>query len=96
MDTTELANGFNSRFNTFIERYKLLKANNEKLQNENAALKQKIEEKESELAESRKQQSSQQLANTFLAASENNPQDAKNKINKIVREIDNCIALLNR
>jgi len=96
MDTAELVNGFNSRFNTLIERYKLLKASNEKLQNENAALKQKIEEKESELAESRKQQSSQQLANTFLAASENNPQDAKNKINKIVREIDNCIALLNR
>ena len=57
---------------------------------------QKLEEKDKELDNSKKEQNTQQLANTFLAASGNDPQEAKNKINKIVREIDNCIALLNR
>jgi len=96
MDTAELAIGFRNKFDSFVERYKRLKADYQELTEENAALRLKIKEKESELEETKKQQNTQQLANTFLAASENNPQDAKNKINRIVREIDNCIALLNR
>ena len=91
-----MIDSFSGKFETFVERYKSLKADNQKLTDENAALKLKISELESALADNKKSLSTQQLANTFLTASENNSQEAKNKINRIVREIDNCIALLNR
>lgn len=96
MESTQLIESFKLKFEKLVEKYKLLKDENVKLAEENANLKQKLEAKEKELSENKKEQNTQQLANTFLAASDNNPQEAKNKINKIVREIDNCIALLNR
>ena len=96
MDTATLIDSFSGKFDTFVERYKSLKSDNLKLTEENAALKLKISELESVLADNKKSLSTQQLANTFLTTSENNSQEAKNKINRIVREIDNCIALLNR
>lgn len=92
----QLIESFKQKFEKLVEKYKLLKAENVKLAEENAILKQKLEAKEKEISDNKKEQNTQQLANTFLAASGNNPQDAKNKINRIVREIDNCIALLNR
>lgn len=96
MESTQLIESFKLKFEKLVGKYKLLKDENVKLAEENANLKQKLEAKEKELSDNKKEQNTQQLANTFLAASENNPQEAKNKINKIVREIDNCIALLNR
>lgn len=96
MESTQLIESFKQKFEQLVEKYKLLKADNVKLAEENTILKQKLEAKEKELSDNKKEQNTQQLANTFLAASGNNPQEAKNKINKIVREIDNCIALLNR
>lgn len=96
MESTQLIESFKLKFEKLVEKYKLLKDENVKLAEENANLKQKLEAKEKELSDNKKEQNTQQLANTFLAASDNNPQEAKNKINKIVREIDNCIALLNR
>lgn len=92
----QLIESFKQKFEQLVEKYKLLKAENVKLAEENAILKQELEAKEKEISDNKKERNTQQLANTFLAASGNNPQEAKNKINKIVREIDNCIALLNR
>ena len=96
METEQLIDSFKSKFATLAERYTALKAENARLVGENEELRQKLDEKEKEIAENKKEQNTQQLARTFLAASGNDPQEAKNKINKIVREIDNCIALLNR
>lgn len=96
METEQLIDSFKSKFATLAERYTALKAENARLAGENEELRQKLDEKEKEIAENKKEQNTQQLASTFLAASGNDPQEAKNKINKIVREIDNCIALLNR
>ena len=94
METEQLIDSFKSKFSTLAERYKALKSENVRLGE--ASLRQKLEEKNKEIESNKKEQNTQQLANTFLAASGNDPQEAKNKINKIVREIDNCIALLNR
>lgn len=96
METGALIDGFKLKFETLVEKYKSLKVENAKLSEENTNLKQKLAEKEKELSDNKKEQDTKQLANTFLVASGNNPQEAKNKINRIVREIDNCIALLNR
>ncbi|MBO7477441.1 MAG: hypothetical protein J6U04_05860 [Salinivirgaceae bacterium] len=96
METEQLIDSFKSKFSTLAEKYTALKDENARLAGENAELRQKLEAKEKEIENNKKEQNTQQLANTFLAASGNDPQEAKNKINKIVREIDNCIALLNR
>jgi hypothetical protein len=96
METDQLIDSFKSKFSTLAERYTALKGENARLVGENTELRRKLEEKDREIESNRKEHNTQQLANTFLAASGNDPQEAKSKINKIVREIDNCIALLNR
>ena len=96
METEQLIDSFKSKFSTLAEKYTALKEENARLAGENAELRQKLEEKDKEIDNNRKEQNTQQLASTILAAIGNDPQETKNKINKIVREIDNCIALLNR
>lgn len=58
------------------------------LEKENMAL-------ETNLQELEKKYENLKFAKT-IASSEENEHDAKIKINRIVREIDNCLALLNR
>lgn len=96
METSFAIDKFGKKIELLIKKYQQLKTENDTLAKENTELKQKLAEKEIEIQNTIKENNKQQLTNTFLAASGNNPQDAKNKINKIVREIDNCIALLNR
>jgi len=54
-----------------------------------------LKEKEQLLGEIEGKYNQQQLAKAVLASSGDN-HDAKIKVNRIVREIDQCIALLNR
>ncbi len=95
MDTPQLIGGFKQKFEQFVELYKKTKAENQNLKQEVEWLKKKIEEREIEIEELKKVQETKQLADSFLVTS-GNTQEARVKINKIVREIDNCIALLNR
>jgi regulator of replication initiation timing len=95
METPELIGGFKQKFEKFVYLYKVLKEENRQIKLENTGLKNKLEQKEQELDEYRQKLETNNLAKTFLASS-GNGQEAKVKINKIVREIDNCIALLNR
>ncbi len=96
METAALINDFKQQFDELVARYRQLKSENATLMAENAHLKQNIKDKDQEIIDNKKEYNTQQLANTFLAANGNSHQEAKNTINKIVREIDNCIALLNR
>lgn len=95
METPQLIGGFKQKFEKFVYLYKELKSENQRIKAENADLKKELELKENELVEIRKKLETNDLAKTFLASSDNG-QEAKLKINRIVREIDNCIALLNR
>ncbi|MCB2195251.1 MAG: hypothetical protein KQH79_05290 [Bacteroidetes bacterium] len=72
------------------------------LKAENLALKKQVEEskiqlknKDSEIEFLKNKYNKLKLAKSLLA-SEGDSHDAKIKINRIVREIDKCIALLNR
>lgn len=74
----------------------------ENAKEENAALREKekelanvIQEKDAELAELQQKYNTLKMAKTIAAANEG-AHEAKIKINRIVREIDKCIALLNR
>ncbi len=62
---------------------------------ENNELKNELESKKRELEQLKNKYKKLELTQAFLASSED-VHEAKIKINGIVREIDNCIALLNR
>lgn len=94
-ETPQLIGGFKQKFERFIELYQKLKQENEELREENKELQFSVKVKEGEIKDLLEKLETNELAKTFLASSDNQ-RDAKLKINKIVREIDNCIALLNR
>lgn len=95
METHQLIGGFKEKFESFVELFKKLKSDNTELQKKNAILSAQIEAKNIEIENLKKNLETNKLAETFIAGT-GNQQEAKNKINRIVREIDNCIALLNR
>ena len=68
---------------------------NEKLVAEKRNLEDRIKNKDIEINELKKQNNTLKLSRAFLEENEGD-QEAKMQINKIVREIDRCIALLNR
>lgn len=73
---------------------KVLKEN-EELKGEITELLAKLDLKEKENEEFTKKYESLKLAKT-IAASSSDAHDAKVKLNRIVREIDKCISLLNK
>jgi len=83
-----------SRVERLIELHESAKAENDRLNNENDQLKKELKQKEAELAGCREKISNMELAKGI--ASSESTHDAKIKINRIVREIDRCITLLNK
>ncbi|MFO8234031.1 MAG: hypothetical protein R6U04_01315 [Bacteroidales bacterium] len=77
-----------------IELYKDSKKENLRLHNDNKKLKDQLKQKEAEYSNLKEQYTKLELAKSL--ASVDSAHDAKIKINRIVREIDNCIALLNK
>ncbi len=82
------------KIGNIIDLYENSKQQVNQLQEENNKLKKQINQKDTELANLKEKYSRLELAKS-LASSETT-HDAKIKINRIVREIDNCISLLNK
>jgi site-specific DNA-adenine methylase len=78
-----------------ISAYEKLKEENLKLKEHLTNLEDILQEREIAYMDLDKKYNQQQLAKAFAASSED-AHDAKIKVNRIVREIDQCIALLNR
>ncbi len=95
METPQLIGGFKEKFEKFVYLYKELKDENKLIKSENEDLKSKLSESEEQIIELKHRLETNDLAKTFIASGDNS-KEAKVKINRIVREIDNCIALLNR
>jgi len=68
---------------------------NNRLRLMNEELEQKIKQKQKRIEELEQKNNTIKLAKAFLAES-TDAHDARIKINRIVRDIDRCIALLNR
>jgi len=68
---------------------------NQVLSEQNEALQKEIHQKQSVIKELEEKNQKMALVKGMLAESESSD-DARVRINKIVREIDKCIALLNR
>jgi hypothetical protein len=94
-EASEIINSLREKISELISLYLKSKQEKEFLLHEKLDLMEKIEILTREKDEIDHQYNTLKLAKT-LAANSGDSKDAKVKINRIVREIDKCIALLNR
>ncbi len=85
----------NKLFISFREKIKQLITLYEEQKSKNKELKNKINLLEKKITDLELKYNNTKLAKAILATGEDS-HDAKIKVNRIVREIDKCIALLNR
>lgn len=83
------------KINIIISLYEKNKNQKEKLKIEKNELSERLKIKEKEIEKLQNKYETLKIVKTVLASSED-AYDAKIKVNRIVREIDKCIALLNR
>ncbi|RZT95652.1 hypothetical protein EV201_0276 [Ancylomarina subtilis] len=91
----EIVSDLRGQISRLISLYQDLKLEKEKLVLEKMELLEKVESLSKENEEFKHQYDTLKLAKTF-AVNTGDSQQAKNKISQIVREIDKCIALLNK
>ena len=84
-----------NKFRTIITLYEQNKLKTKELESKNKELADKINFLEKKLAETEEKYSNMKLAKSIIATDDGS-HDARIKMNRIVREIDKCIALLNR
>jgi chromosome segregation ATPase len=94
-EPNEVLNNLKGQITELISLYQKSKQEKESLIHEKLELMEKVEILKREREEFSHQYNTLKLAKTFTANS-GDSQEAKVKINRIVREIDKCIALLNR
>ncbi|MBN2893686.1 MAG: hypothetical protein JXL97_17585 [Bacteroidales bacterium] len=101
LDKNELIGLLKQRMGELITLFERTKEENINLFNENQKLIQQNNEKEEEIKKIQDKLETYKLSNAFIITSEGKDisekkHDAKIKINRIVKEIDQCIALLNK
>jgi chromosome segregation ATPase len=85
----------NKKLEELFERYNDLRTKNKGLKTENEIIKQQLQEKEERIKQLEIRYERVKLSGALLGEGEN-AVGAKKKINELVREIDKCVALLNR
>ncbi len=85
----------NRKLDELLDRYNNLKREVSELKNGNRNLKTALQEKEDKLNELELKYERIKLSGALLGEGEN-ADEAKKKITELVREIDRCVALLNR
>lgn len=94
-ENIQIVSNLQHKITKLIERYRGIKTDNELLKHQNDQLTIKLEESAREIADLNEKYNTLKFSKTIEASSED-VHNAKIKINQIVREIDKCIALLNR
>lgn len=95
MDGTELIKRIRAKILALTSCYQQELSKRKQLEEECRTLYAQLKEKEIQIASLEERNKKLQLATAFRASSVD-AQEAKVKIGKIVREIDRCVALLNR
>ena len=93
-ETDLLIQGVEYKIRKLLNRFEKLEVNHRNAQAENLTLKQEIEEKNNLIEELKQEIQKIKLAKSL--ESKEGPNEAKLKINELVREIDHCIGLLNQ
>ena len=85
----------NKKLEELFERYNDLRTKNKELKIENELVRRSLQEKNEEIKQLEIKYQSVKLSGALLGEG-GNAGEAKKKINELVREIDRCVALLNR
>jgi archaellum component FlaC len=85
----------NRKLDELLTRYRGLKAEIQELRIANEGLRSRLSEREEKLKELENRYERVKLSGALLGGGEN-AGEAKRKLNDLVREIDKCVALLNR
>lgn len=85
----------NKNISKLLDEYNSLKSGHDGLQKELNELSLRMQHRESEFEELKRSYERVKLTGALLGEGEN-AREAKRKLNELVREIDRCIALLNR
>ncbi|MDR1054494.1 MAG: hypothetical protein LBL90_01420 [Prevotellaceae bacterium] len=94
-NTSEIVGRLKDKLEQLISLYEQMRSNCNELEKENLRLNALLNGREEYILEIEEKNRKLQLAGAFKISSAD-AQDAKLKIGKIVREIDKCIALLNK
>jgi predicted nucleic acid-binding Zn-ribbon protein len=85
----------NRKLDELLDRYNNLKSKYTQLKDGNEAIKSQLQDRENRIRELEIKNERIKLAGALLGEGEN-ATEAKKKISELVREIDRCVALLNR
>jgi predicted nucleic acid-binding Zn-ribbon protein len=85
----------NRKLDELLDRYNNLRSEMSELKNGNEVLKAMLQEREQKMKEMEIKYERVKLSGALLGEGEN-ALEAKKKITELVREIDKCVALLNR
>lgn len=96
-ESKQIIEGIKSKVVVLTSMYSVLKSQNEQLKKDNEELKQTIEKQQNSISELEQKVNTLQLAKAVSDTSGNSEdKSARKYIEGIVREIDSCIALLNK
>lgn len=93
-DTSVLISGIEYKIKVLAEKNKALLDENTLLKQQNSELKSMVEQQQSQLKSTEEKAAILKVSKTF--GSDTDRQSAKIKINELVREIDECLNLLNK
>lgn len=85
----------NKKLEELFDRYNNLRTKNVELKNENESIKHILQERNEKIQELETKYERIKISGALMGEGEN-AVEAKKKINELVREIDRCVALLNR
>jgi chromosome segregation ATPase len=85
----------NKKIEELFDRYNNLRTKNVELKNENESIKHVLQERNEKIQELETKYERIKISGALMGEGEN-AAEAKKKINELVREIDRCVALLNR
>jgi len=92
----EIFSGLRQRIKTLISLYESQKAKSHDLQKKNLDLQVEVEKLGKKLGELEKKHDNLKIAKVLSSVPGEDVHETKLQVNRIVREIDKCIALLNR
>jgi chromosome segregation ATPase len=85
----------NKKLEELFDRYNNLRTKNVELKNENETIKHTLHQRDEKIKELEIKYERIKISGALMGEGEN-AAEAKKKINELVREIDRCVALLNR
>lgn len=95
-DTKQMVAGIETQVGTLVERYRAIHAEKSALEQQIAVLNSRLEAKENDLQALQNELELTKIAGSAKGGEVEDSKEMRSRINELVREIDRCIALLNK